>query len=464
LKNDIAGWQKIFSFTFVQNYKSKAAVIALVITCILIIVSGPAAVLLVGSGAMDKIADLTDCKIEKVYIKNETSCVFDYDGFRNQNPNYSGVRFADTDKTIDELNEEFRTDALTMMLIHITEEEEKYNMVFYRSEGSKIDSMSVDSFAESVSDFFDAFKAVNAGISEDTLDFVNSEVNMSVVDIAEISEDKDAGEFNAVISVSVTIYACVIMMIVLVSSQQIAASIVLEKSSKVIETLLMSAKPLAIIVGKIFGTMAVLVCNMVIILIAGVISSILSAFVASKNMSEAVQVALEALNSASSGGAAPAADMAPVMNADITVGRIIFGVFAVLFTTVLAYVFYSVISGVTGASCSSIEDLSSASSFISMMTVIGVYMVMGCDMLNNNIFTNFTYFFPFSGIYIVPVHYIFGKASLSDLFILWAEVILLTVLLFRFAAKIYHVLIYHKGERLKLKHILSISKSQKGKG
>ena len=56
----------------------------------------------------------------------------------------------------------------------------------------------------------------------------------------------------------------------------------------------------------------------------------------------------------------------------------------------------------------------------------------------------------------------FGKAGFSDVLILWAELILLTVFLFRFAAKVYHVLVYHNGERLKLRNLLEISKSQKG--
>ena len=89
---------------------------------------------------------------------------------------------------------------------------------------------------------------------------------------------------------------------------------------------------------------------------------------------------------------------------------------------------------------------------------------MGSVMLNNDLFTNITYFFPFSGIYIVPIHYIFGKASLSDLLILWSEVIILTTVLFRFAAVIYQALIYHKGERLKIKNIIALVKAQKGSG
>ncbi|MBE6852042.1 MAG: hypothetical protein E7505_01010 [Ruminococcus sp.] len=460
-KSDIAGWKKIFSFTFIQNYKSKAAIVSLIVTCILIIVSGPVVTLLIGSGAAEKLSDLSDCKIENVYVKNDTAYTFDADEFKKQEPYYEKINFTDTDKAPDEFKEVFKDDALRDIMLHIYEDNERYHMVFYHAEGSELSTMNIGMFSDEIEDFFRDSKMSQTGISSEISDFINSEINTAVVEASDISAEDDKEEMNEVVMTAVIIYACVIMMIVLVSSQQIAASIVLEKSSKVIETLLMSARPLAIIVGKILGTMAVLICNCVLMLISGLVSSVLSAVVASKSMEEAANIALEALNKASAGGTP---DIAAPVSSDISLGRIVFGIFAVIVTTILAYLFYSVISGMTGASCSSIEDLSSSSSFISMMTVIGVYMVMGCSFINNQIFTTVTYFFPFSGIYIVPIHYIFGKASLSDLLILWGEVILLTALLFRFAAKIYHVLIYHKGERLKLKHILSISKSQKGQG
>lgn len=57
-KSELQGWQKVFSFTFIQNYKSKSAVIGLVLMCALVIFSGPLMSLTAGSAAADKLAEL----------------------------------------------------------------------------------------------------------------------------------------------------------------------------------------------------------------------------------------------------------------------------------------------------------------------------------------------------------------------------------------------------------------------
>ena len=99
-----------------------------------------------------------------------------------------------------------------------------------------------------------------------------------------------------------------------------------------------------------------------------------------------------------------------------------------------------------------------------MITLVGLYLCMGVTAINNDVVTTISYFFPFSGMYIVPVHFIFGKTGIVTVFILWAELIVLTVILFRFAARIYHVLVFHKGERIKFKALLGIAKAEKGQG
>lgn len=460
-KSDISGWKNVFSFTFIQHYKSKSAVIALVITCLLVIISGPVITMLIGSGATEKISELGECKIEEVYLKNETDFIFDSEKFIQENEQYSKVKFTDTDESVKSLEEKFEQDSSKDIILHIYFKDEKYNMDFYRSNDSEISVLDTGVFSDSAEDFFVSSRISQSGISDETKELIESEITANVIDISDISDKDEDDGINAVTSIVTIIYACVIMMIVLISSQQIAASIVVEKSSKVIETLLLSARPLAIIVGKIIGTMLILVCDFAAILVSAGISGVITTVMTAKKISEAADIVLNSMNSMST-GIPQDAIMPSDMN--ISIGRIIFGVIAVIVTTVLAFLFYSVISGISGASCNSMEDLSGASAFISLSTIIGVYIAMGVSMVNNAVFTEFSYLFPFSGIYVVPVDYIFGRAELSDIFILWGELIILTAVLFRFAAKIYHVLIFHKGERIKLKYMLSISKSQKGQG
>ena len=62
-------------------------------------------------------------------------------------------------------------------------------------------------------------------------------------------------------------------MITIMSSSKIATSIVMEKSSRVIEQLLISIKPLAIVVGKTLATLTAVLLQFVSIIILAFISN-----------------------------------------------------------------------------------------------------------------------------------------------------------------------------------------------
>ncbi|MBR3024242.1 MAG: ABC transporter permease [Oscillospiraceae bacterium] len=464
-KSDLTGWQKVCAFTIAQNYKSKGTVIGLVLICTFILLAGPLLSLAGGSKIEEVVEDLGSCKIENFYVLNDTDIPFDEKKFAEENMQYEKVNFVTSVTDEESILGKMENGATKDIFMHIHgkqkaegEDKEKYRIALFRSKDSEISSMEMETLSDSVRDFFFESRLEKSGMTEDQISMMDSDIYTKTIDAKDISEDKD-DDFDAVTMSAVIFYSMIVMMIVLVSSQKIAVSLVTEKSSKVIETLLLTVRPLAIITGKIVGTMVVLILNAAIMLFCGMVSGIITTAITAKKFSSVVT---EGLINIQNSGDGVEIDAEAVSSLNFDPVRIIAGIGIIIITTVLAFVFYSIISGITGASCSSMDDLSNASSFIALSSVAGVYLAMGSAMANNPVLTEVSYLFPFSGIYTVPVHFMFGKAGFSDVLILWAELILLTVFLFRFAAKIYHVLVYHNGERLKLKNLLEISKSQKG--
>ena len=47
---------------------------------------------------------------------------------------------------------------------------------------------------------------------------------------------------------------------------------------------------------------------------------------------------------------------------------------------------------------------------------------------------------------------------------MWIILIAMIIFLFKFAANIYHVLVLHNGERIKIKQMINISKLNRKKG
>lgn len=460
-KSDISGWQKVFGFTFVQHYKSKAAIIALVITCLLVIASGPVITMLKSSGVTDKL-DLSDTKIEEIFIVNNTDYSISADKFKYLNPLYSKVNVVNSNETIEVVIEKIKNEKLqTALAVNIYTDSDHYNIDIYRSAESKITTIDTGLFSDAVESYFYNVRMEQSGVSFKARNLINASINTNIVNESNISKEKD-GDVNQILSTVTIIYGCIIMFIVLLSSQQISTSIIIEKSSKVIETLLMSARPLAIVVGKITGMMVVMLCDFVLIIICAIFSLLLTVSTNDINVSDLKTKLIATVNAVSAGANPSEFTITSMTELNIGLGRIIIGIVIIILTTLLAYLFYSVIAGIAGASCKSMEDLTGASSFISILTILGMYMSMALSFVNNKTYTSIIYLFPFSGIYTVPIHFIFGKAAFSDILILWAELIILSVLLFKFAANIYHVLVFHNGERLKIKNLINISKSQKG--
>lgn len=466
-KSDLTGWKNVYAFTFLQHYKSKAAVIALILMCLAVIASGPVLAMIGGEGIENTLDSMTECKIEGIYLRNETDFEFDTEKFISEKPYYKNVKFIKTDDPLETVKEKFKSDSTKDVIVNISldTEEDIYKIDLYRSQASEIDTTVMSVLSEIIEEYFYDCRVSQLGITEESFELINAKVKAEVVDTETDDEKEDDDSFNMVMSGVIMAYAMVVMMIVLISSQQIGASIIIEKSSKVIETLMISVRPLALIVGKIFGTITILICDFVALLISGIISGVITTVMTAKKMNEILNIVTSSMSDIGNGFSPGSAEAAAFTGGiDISIGRIVFGIFAILMTTILAYLLYAVISGISGASCSNVEDLSGASTFISMITLVGLYLCMGVTAINNDVVTTISYFFPFSGMYIVPVHFIFGKTGIVTVLILWAELIVLTVILFRFAARIYHVLVFHKGERIKFKALLGIAKAEKGQG
>lgn len=464
-KSDLSGWKSVFSFTLMQDLKSKSAMISLLAVCLLIIFIGPIVSLVASSGVSEGIKKLTECNIEHIYFVNNTESDFDWQEFKKENKYLSKVNMIPVDKTVDEVKERLKKDADNDLVIELSEEKKGYVFTVISSEKSAVSSTTVMGLEENMKDFFFDSRMKKLGLSEDDIKIINVDASSSVIDSKEITDTDDDKELNPIVITIVMIYAMIVMMLVMVSSQSIATSIVIEKSSKVMETLMVSVKPLALIVGKIFGTIVFLAirfgCILVSVMISVVISSVTSGRKIIETMSLVTDI-MENINSTDSGTMEIAANVSSGAT-DISIVRILLGIGIIAVTILLGFLFYSVLAGINGASCNSMDDLQGASTFMSMSFVFSIYLIIFAVITNNSFLLNFSYYFPLSGLYIVPVQFMFGKVGFLSVLIMQAELIILTVLLFRFAAKIYQTLIYHNGERIKLKHMIEISKSAKGK-
>ncbi|MEE0713031.1 MAG: ABC transporter permease, partial [Blautia sp.] len=210
----------------------------------------------------------------------------------------------------------------------------------------------------------------------------------------------------------------------------VAMSISSEKTSRVMETLIISAKPSKILIGKCLAMGVVGLLQLV-----GLMA--FAAFCYKFILPEGFQIA--GVDLAVSG---------------FTPKTLVF----LIIYFILGYALYAVMNSVCGAAVSKMEDLNSAMMPVSILVIIGFYLgyftsVMGGG---SGAMSNLAIYLPISAPFAVPFKLITGEITMQELGISILLLVLAIVIVTMFSVRIYSASVMHYGNRLKWKELKKI--------
>lgn len=210
----------------------------------------------------------------------------------------------------------------------------------------------------------------------------------------------------------------------------VAMSISSEKTSRVMETLIISAKPSKILIGKCLA-MGVLGLLQLVGLMA------FATFCYKFILPEGFQIA--GVDLAVSG---------------FTPKTLVF----LIIYFILGYALYAVMNSVCGAAVSKMEDLNSAMMPVSILVIIGFYLgyftsVMGGG---SGMLSKLAVYLPISSPFAVPFKLITGEITMQELGISVFLLVLAIVIVTMFSTRIYSASVMHYGNRLKWKELKKI--------
>jgi ABC-type Na+ efflux pump permease subunit len=238
------------------------------------------------------------------------------------------------------------------------------------------------------------------------------------------------------------VYSILVMMLTLLASTYIIRAVIEEKTSKLVELLIVSIKPLALLAGKILAMMFVVFATVISMAASAILSNYISVKflggVGFGQMLSAMGVRFDGLN---------------------------LGLDTILLTLIcvfIAYLTYSVIAGVAGSCCSAMEQSDNAG-LVVILTVMTGYLV-SCVVANvpSVGVAYFTALCPVISAFCAPVQYAMGNIPL------WVFLVSILIqgaiayLLIRFCAKVYHSLIIHRGSRVQWKQLFSMARKENG--
>ncbi len=212
----------------------------------------------------------------------------------------------------------------------------------------------------------------------------------------------------------------------------VSASVSSEKTSRVMETLVTSTTPTNIIIGKTLGMGIVGLMQLIGLILVGVVSY--KIFIPENfNM----------LNGLSS-------------NIDFSVPSVLI---CILYF-ILGYTVFAFLNAVTGATVSKAEDVQSANTPISLISLLSFYLAYFTATVPNSAASKFASLFPFSAAFSMPGRILVGGVSGGEIAISVAILVVTAAVLAFISIKVYSAAILHYGNRLRIKDLINMFKQK----
>ena len=402
---DLSGTGQVYRFTLSQLLKSRANRVTLIIMVLLAAVSMPLTALL--GGETPETSDTAG--LASVRVDNRTDLALDFSG---------DADWADTDFSAGA----GEPDAV----VTITGDETGYQVAVVGSESA--DAGELSQLAETARQAVRDACLRAAGLSSRQLEALTASTG-----------EEDSHEDGFWVQYGYSILA---MILCLMSASYVIRAVVEEKDSRLVELLLVSVKPMALLTGKILAVMA-FTFGWLLAMLAGLgVSCGLTAGLMGPGV---LQKQLSGLLAA-----------VPRVQEDLWQ---VAGVLLVLLVSLgLGYLTMSLIGGVAGACCSGMEEAGEATGPVMLLTMAGYLASCVVGAVPSGPVAVFSTLCPVVSIFCAPVQFAGGNVSFWLVLASWAIQAAVIWGLLTLASRVYAGLIVHRGSRVKLRELMSMAK------
>ena len=402
---DLSGTGQVYRFTLSQLLKSRANRVTLIIMVLLAAVSMPLTALL--GGETPETSDTAG--LASVRVDNRTDLALDFSG---------DAYWADTDFSADA----GEPDAV----VTVTGDETGYQVAVVGSEST--DAGELSQLAETARQAVRDACLRAAGLSSRQLEALTASTG-----------EGDSHEEGFWVQYGYSILA---MILCLMSASYVIRAVVEERDSRLVELLLVSVKPMALLAGKILAVMA-FTFGWLLAMLAGLgVSCGLTAGLMGPGV---LQKQLSGLLAA-----------VPRVQEDLWQAA---GVLLVLLVSLgLGYLTMSLIGGVAGACCSGMEEAGEATGPVMLLTMAGYLASCVVGAVPSGPVAVFSTLCPIVSIFCAPVQFAGGNVSIWLVLASWVIQAAVIWGLLTLASRVYAGLIVHRGSRVKLRELMSMAK------
>lgn len=421
------GWKEVFNFTFGQNVKTKSFKVAFISLSLLMFVIFFGINICYGY-----FKDKDNKKEDDKEIVNEINKLYLYSDFDTKDIDFS--TFKDYDEYLSELDiiivsdkkevferiekdtkEEIKSIAFE---IYDKTDDECFEILVNQSE--VCDDENVDEIVSLFEEYFEEQRLVMAGISSEKIQFVLSDFNSDLVNITEA--DKSLAEMLLELILPMVV-VLIMYMLILLNGQSISKSLMIEKNSKLMEMLLISVKPYAIVLGKLLAMYLIAIIEILAWIISGIIGYIVSD-----------RLSKELFEDYSN----------PISNVLDTIRKNAEGAFSTeayvlcILAVLIGFLAYCILAGLITSNITKAEDLSNGSTVFQWIVVIAFMLTYLLPIMQvGGVIMDAMRYVPITSPFMLPSDILLGNISILGSIISLCILICSIIIMIFFTGKIY---------------------------
>lgn len=244
-------------------------------------------------------------------------------------------------------------------------------------------------------------------------------------EIVQVDEQQISGNIFVMMIMSIVLFYAIYF-----CAYQVSSSITVEKTSKIIETLVTSTSPRNIVLGKTIGIGLVGLLQMVLFVITAVISANL--FLDRELLSQVLDLS------------------------NITIGL---GLITLVYF-ILGYFVFAFGYALTGSTVNKPEDIQAANTPVALLAMFSFYLAYFTLTDPTSSLNVFAAIFPFSSPFCMPIRMMMGLASAGEIIISILVLLVTIFLIAKITIKIYSDAILNYGTKLSLSELIKMYKQK----
>lgn len=453
-RNPLAGTGKVYRFTLKQMCAAKSWILSTVIVALLLVIGIPLLLWATTSSA-DEQPEEKDGKaqIRTVLVCDETEGTADYSQLKALG--YEKLSYQAVD-SMDAAVARIR-DADSTVILRVTKPDENYLLTAYLPDKTELSRSTARSFVSFVERNFKSLLMQKADLAADQIAALSVPVSASTEELSADPDAEDDGseDENGVLEMLVDFAVPFLMlmllyMMVMLYGQAMSNTVMMEKNSKLIETVLTAVHPFALMFGKLLATATAAVIQLLVwlgCLIGGAFGGVLFVKQVISNPDSQAVATVDAI----------------MENKSLFS---VSGIVLSLLFVALGFLLYLSLGAISGALASKSEDLSKTQIVFALVLVISFFLCLGTSGSEENAGGMFSQspwlrYCPFTAVLIVPGKLLVGRMSGLETAVSFFCMIAGVVLLVALAAAIYKLLVLYRGTPPTPKKLLAMAKQNR---